>query len=58
MQYLDKLSAVARMNELGSRRLPFVFVVNYDGSKTIILSEEEIDPTSFQYSFNGVGNAP
>lgn len=58
MQYLDKLSAVARMNELGSRRCPFVFVVNYDGSKTLILPEEEVDPALFQYSFNGVGNAP
>ena len=58
MRYYDPSHAIARMNELGAQRVPFVFVVNYLGDKTLILSEAEVDDTELRYAFNGVGNAP
>lgn len=58
MQYFDQSSAIARMNELGARRVPFIFVTNYRGDKTLIVPESEVDTTQLRYAFNGVGNAP
>jgi Anthranilate/para-aminobenzoate synthases component I len=58
MQYFDQSSAIARMNELGARRVPFIFVTNYRGDKTLIVPESEVDATQLRYAFNGVGNAP
>ena len=58
MQYFDQSSAIARMNELGAQRVPFIFVTNYRGDKTLIVPESEVDATQLRYAFNGVGNAP
>lgn len=57
MEIIDRARAVARMNELGAQRVPFIFVVDYQAKQAIVLPECEVDSAELRYSFRGVGNA-
>lgn len=44
------------MNRLGEARIPFLFIVDFDGARTIVLPLEEIDAASIRYDINGRRN--
>lgn len=45
------------MNELARQGIPYLFVIDYEGSRALVEAEQDIDPNELLYSFNGVGNA-
>lgn len=58
MNYLTKMEAAARMNRLGKARLPFLFVVDYEQARCLVLQREEIDPEKLLYDIDGKSNFP
>jgi len=46
------------MNDLGKRREPFLFLIDFEEQTPIVLSLAEIDPAALRYDFNGLTNAP
>ncbi len=51
-------AAIERMNELGKRREPFLFVVDFEEKTPLVLPLTEVDPDLIWYDFSGVSNAP
>ncbi len=47
---------VHMMNIFGGRRIPFLFIVDYDGLKPVIIPLREIDPGCILYDIGGVKN--
>jgi para-aminobenzoate synthetase component 1 len=47
---------IAVMNELGKKRTPFLFLIDYRMEKAIILPLDEIDPELLCYEINGFSN--
>lgn len=46
------------LNEWGSRKIPFLFLVDFEMKKPLAFRLSEIDPENLLYDFNGVTNAP
>lgn len=46
------------MNEWGSQRIPFLFLVDFEMKKPLAFRLSEIDPGKLMYNFNGVTNVP
>jgi len=44
------------MNELGGKRIPFLFVISFDGSEVIVLPVHQVDPDIIRYQFPHAGN--
>ena len=44
------------MNDLGSRKIPFLFVIDFDMKKPFALPLSEIDPKEILFDLNGVSN--
>jgi para-aminobenzoate synthetase component 1 len=51
-------AAIARMNELGRRREPFLFLIDFEEQTPLVLPLAQVDPTWLRYDFGGVTNAP
>ncbi len=47
-----------RMNRLGSKRIPFLFIIDFDMWRPVILPLAEVDPAEIRYNFNGRTNDP
>jgi para-aminobenzoate synthetase component I len=47
-----------RMNHLGARKIPFLFIIDFDMRRPLILPLAEVDPGSIRYNFNGFTNSP
>jgi len=47
---------VNKMNVLGEKRVPFVFIIDFDMKESKILSVSEIDPEILLYDINGNNN--
>ncbi len=45
-----------RMNRLGSKRIPFLFIIDFDMRRPVILPLAEVDPAEIRYDFNGRTN--
>jgi len=45
------------MNALGKRRTPFLFVIDYEMRRPVVLPLDQVKPDEIQYSINGVSNA-
>lgn len=58
MQFYNKIDATKRMNELGARGVPFIFVVDYLAQNAIVEPEAAVDSSELLYAFQGKGNAP
>lgn len=48
---------IKTVNELGSQRIPFLFMVDFELKKPLVLPLSEIDPEKILYSVNGITNA-
>lgn len=46
------------LNEWGSQRIPFLFLVDFEMKKPLAFRLSEIDPAQLMYNFNGVTNVP
>jgi para-aminobenzoate synthetase component I len=46
---MDKMKAIEKMNLLGSQSLPFLFIIDFDFKKPLVLSPEEIIHSGIQY---------
>jgi len=56
MKKLTKEEAIKLMNDLGSRRLPFIFIIDFLMQSPVVLPLDTIDRTCIMYDFHGVSN--
>jgi len=49
---------INRINQLGAKRTPFIFIIDFDMQDTVVLPLNEIDPQLIMFSVNGINNAP
>ena len=56
LQFLNNQEAIERMDELAMRQIDFLFVINYQATKAIVLPIDTIDSSVLRFSFNGKGN--
>ena len=52
------MDARERMNLLGSRGIPFIFIIDFDMARPVVQPLAEIDPKEILYDINGLTNAP
>ncbi|PIY31210.1 MAG: aminodeoxychorismate synthase component I, partial [Bacteroidetes bacterium CG_4_10_14_3_um_filter_42_6] len=45
-----------QMNEYGKDRIPFLFVIDFDGNQVIVTPLDQVDRSLMLYSFNGKSN--
>ncbi len=58
LYHTDIFTARQRMNDWGKRRIPFLFVIDFEMDHPLVIPLSEIDPTHIQYDVNGVSNSP
>lgn len=46
------------LNDWGSQRIPFLFLVDFEMKKPLAFRLSEVDPEKLMYNFNGVTNVP
>lgn len=56
MSLYEQSAAIAQMNQWGKAAKPFLFLVDYRGTQTLLLPLDEIDPDHLLYDFSGVTN--
>jgi len=56
MKKLTKENAIEKMNDLGSRRIPFLFIIDFLTQSPIVIPFEAIDSTRILYDVQGVSN--
>ena len=49
-------SIINRMNKLGKERIPFLFILDFELKKPIILPLNTVNPNEIRYSINGITN--
>ncbi|MHC5202431.1 aminodeoxychorismate synthase component I [Myroides sp. LJL119] len=52
-----KDTTIQTMNRLGKARIPFVFILDFNGQNNIVLPLEDIDPNWILYDFQGKTNS-
>lgn len=57
MSLYEKSAAIAQMNQWGKAEKPFLFLVNYRQTETLLLPLDEVDADRLLYDFSGVTNA-
>jgi para-aminobenzoate synthetase component I len=53
---MNRQQAIDSMNEMGKRRVPFLFIIDFDMEKPVLITLNEINPDEILYSVNGVTN--
>lgn len=53
---LRKKQAIEKMNQFGKKRKPFLFLIDFLGNHSLILSEEEIDANQILFRTNNFSN--
>lgn len=56
MHLYNKEQAIKRMNQLGQRHCPFVFIINYLQDASYIEEVATVDSTELLYNLNGFTN--
>ena len=51
LQFLNNQEAIERMDELAMRQIDFLFVINYQATKAIVLPIDTIDKICFALFF-------
>ncbi|MBC8320851.1 MAG: aminodeoxychorismate synthase component I [Bacteroidetes bacterium] len=49
-------TTINRINQFGKKRIPFLFIIDFDMEKPIVLPLNEIDSDEILYSVNGISN--
>ncbi len=55
-QKLNKNTAIKLMNKLGKNKEPFLFIIDFEFKKAIILPKEQLDADKIKFSFNNSNN--
>jgi para-aminobenzoate synthetase component 1 len=50
--------AIQKMNDLGSKRIPFLFVIDYEMKQPVVLTLEEVEQENIFYKINEKSNFP
>lgn len=58
MRFIEKDKARQLMNDMGSQRKPFFFVVSFDQSQNILMTEEEIEKSDVYFEMPSVSHLP
>lgn len=53
---MNKIDFISRMNYLGAKRIPFLFIIDFDFSKPVIIPLEEIDNSEILFNTPGKSN--
>lgn len=56
MDSISAKQACAKMNLLGSTRVPFLFVIDYEMKQPVVLSLDELEKAGIFYRIDGTGN--
>ena len=51
LQFLNNQEAIERMDELAMRQIDFLFVINYQATKAIVLPIDTIDRSVLRFFF-------
>ncbi len=54
---LNKNTAIKLMNKLGKNKIPFLFIIDFEFTKAIILTNEELHNDNIKFSFNNFTNS-
>lgn len=57
-KYMNKEQAIDLMNQYGATKVPFLFIIDFEGKQAEILPLAEIDSQEILFDIQGVGNAP
>ena len=49
---------IYRINQLGSKGIPFLFIIDFDMEKPIVIPLVDVDPEDLLFSINGIANVP
>ena len=58
IETLSKAEAISRMNALGAARAPFLFAIDFELQRPIVLPLSAIDAAELRYDLNGQRNCP
>lgn len=53
---LLKDTTISLMNSLGAQRIPFLFIISYNGEESIIKPLSEVSTEEIKYNFQGISN--
>ncbi len=53
MKFLTKPEALTLMNQLGSEKRPFFFIISYDQRQNVVIALDEINPQEIAFDFQG-----
>ncbi len=53
---MNKKQAILKMNELGTDRIPFLFIIDFEMQKPLVFRFDEIDKNKIKFSFNDYSN--
>lgn len=56
MRFINKENAISLMNSFGTRKHPFIFIIDYLQENIIIEEADSTDSSSILYDFNGFSN--
>ena len=56
MQQLCRQDAISRIDALYAERTPFLFIVDYDGSRAYVEPVADVDAAECLFDFGGTGN--
>jgi len=57
MKKLSKEEAIKTMNDFGSRRLPFLFIIDFLMQSPVVIPLNAIDPAGILYDVQGISNS-
>ena len=58
MRCLNKKERIARMNELAMNNTPYLFIINYEGTKAYVEPLKDIHPEEMMFCFGEQNNIP
>lgn len=56
MRFINKENAISLMNSFGTRKHPFIFIIDYLQENIIVEEADSTDSSSILYDFNGFSN--
>ena len=56
IEFIGKEDAISTMNKYSTDKEPFLFLTNFDQSRSIVLPLSEVSPDEIKYQVSGVGN--
>lgn len=56
IEFIRKEDAISTMNKYSTDQEPFLFLINFDQSRSVVLPLKDISPHELKYQVSGVGN--